>query len=140
MISLVQSIGIAIGLEGMQNGMFVQSPGWSFRLMTVLTLTTGTIFVMWLGEQINERGIGNGISVIIFAGIIANIPQAAINTIRLYSAGQVGTFLLIIVGIMILLVTTAVVYIESAKGRYLFNMPRELSGERCMEARALIYH
>ena len=130
LISFVQSFGIAVGLEGMQNGMFVQSPGWSFRLMTVLTLTTGTIFVMWLGEQINERGIGNGISVIIFAGIIANIPQAAINTIRLYRAGQVGTFLLIIVGIMILMVTAAVVYIESAKRKIPVQYAKRVVGRK----------
>ena len=130
LISLIQSFGIAVGLEGMQNGMFVQSPGWSFRLMTVLTLTTGTIFVMWLGEQINERGIGNGISIIIFAGIIANIPQAAINTFRLYSAGQIGAFLLIIVGIMILVVVAVVVYIESAKRKIPVQYAKRVVGRK----------
>src|SRR3970040_672038 len=114
----------------MQNGMFIQSPGWSFRLMTVLTLTTGTIFVMWLGEQINERGIGNGISIIIFAGIIANIPQAAINTFRLYSAGQLGAFLLIIVGIMIIAVTVAIVYIESAKRKIPVQYAKRVVGRK----------
>ena len=115
LIGLVQSFGIAMGLEGMQNGMFVQSPGWAFRIMTALTLTTGTIFVMWLGEQITERGIGNGISVIIFAGIVAGVPGAIVNTFRLFNAGQIGTLIVIVVIIMIFIVTAAVVYIESAR-------------------------
>src|SRR4030043_2138061 len=69
-ISAIQSFGIAAGLESMQNGAFIQHPGWSFRLLTMLTLTSGTAFIMWLGGQITERGIGNGISLLIFAGIV----------------------------------------------------------------------
>jgi len=129
-IALVQSFGIAVGLEGMQNGMFVQSPGWSFRLMTALTLTAGTIFVMWLGEQITERGIGNGISIIIFAGIIAGIPRAVVNTIRLYKAGQIGTFLLIIISIMVILVVAAVVYIESARRKIPVQYAKRVVGRK----------
>ncbi len=82
-IGLIQAFGIAIGLEGMNRGAFVQAPGWSFRLMTMLTLTAGTAFLMWLGEQITERGIGNGISLIIFAGIVARLPNAVVETYRL---------------------------------------------------------
>src|SRR3989338_9120777 len=82
-IGLVQSFGIAIGLEGMNGGVFVQRPGWGFRLMTMITITAGTAFLMWVGEQITERGIGNGISLIIFAGIIARMPNAVINTYQL---------------------------------------------------------
>lgn len=129
-IALIQSFGIAVGLEGMQNGMFVQSPGWSFRLMTALTLTAGTIFVMWLGEQITERGIGNGISVIIFAGIIAGIPRAIINTGRLYTAGQIGTPLLIVIAIMIVLVIAAVVYIESARRKIPVQYAKRVVGRK----------
>lgn len=129
-IALVQSFGIAVGLEGMQNGMFVQSPGWSFRLMTALTLTAGTIFVMWLGEQITERGIGNGISIIIFAGIIAGIPSAIINTARLYNAGQIGTLLLIVIVIMIVLVIAAVVYIESARRKIPVQYAKRVVGRK----------
>lgn len=129
-IALVQSFGIAMGLEGMQNGMFVRAPGWAFRLMTALTLTAGTIFVMWLGEQITERGIGNGISIIIFAGIIAGIPSAVVNTIRLYKAGQIGAFLLIIVAAMIVLVIAAVVYIESARRKIPVQYAKRIVGRK----------
>jgi preprotein translocase subunit SecY len=75
-ISAIQSFGIAAGLEGMAGGAFVKNPGWSFRILTMITLTSGTAFIMWLGEQITERGIGNGISLIIFAGIVARFPNA----------------------------------------------------------------
>jgi preprotein translocase subunit SecY len=78
LLSLIQSSGIALWLEKQQQGAvrLVPHPGWGFRLMTVLTLTTGTMFIMWLGEQITERGIGNGISLIIFAGIVVRLPSA----------------------------------------------------------------
>ena len=84
-IAAIQGIGIAVGLESMTAGAGHQTvvlhPGWAFRLMTVLTLTSGTAFIMWLGEMITERGIGNGISLIIFAGIVARMPSALINTV-----------------------------------------------------------
>jgi preprotein translocase subunit SecY len=83
-IALIQGFGIAIGLEGMNQGAFVLAPGWPFRLMTVITLTAGTAFLMWLGEQITERGVGNGISLIIFAGIVARLPSAVAQTFDLY--------------------------------------------------------
>ena len=130
LISLIQSFGIAFGLEGMQGGMFVQSPGWAFRVMTALTLTTGTIFIMWLGEQITERGIGNGISIIIFSGIISGIPRAIVNTIQLFNAGQVGTFLLIVVVMMIVLVIAAVVYIESARRKIPVQYAKRVVGRK----------
>jgi len=130
LISIIQSFGIAIGLEGMQNGMFVQTPGWSFRAMTALTLTTGTIFIMWLGEQITERGIGNGISVIIFAGIISGIPQAIVNTIQIFNTGQVGSFMLIVVGVMIVLVVAAVVYMESARRKIPVQYAKRVVGRK----------
>lgn len=130
LISVIQSFGIAIGLEGMQNGMFVQSPGWSFRVMTILTLTTGTVFIMWLGEQITERGIGNGISVIIFAGIISGIPQAIVNTIQIFNTGQIGAFLLIVVGAMIVLVVAAVVYMESARRKIPVQYAKRMVGRK----------
>ncbi len=81
-IAAIQSFGIAAGLEGMAGGTFVQNPGWSFRILTMITLTSGTAFIMWLGEQITERGIGNGISLIIFAGIVARFPNAVISTVQ----------------------------------------------------------
>src|SRR5256712_9916961 len=98
-IALIQGFGIAVGLEGMNRGAFVQAPGWSFRLMTMLTLTAGTAFLMWLGEQITERGIGNGISLIIFAGIVARLPAAVVETYRLVDVGQfTGVLLGILIG------------------------------------------
>src|SRR4030065_2815838 len=86
-ISIIQSTGIAIGLEGMSEGIFVQSPGWSFRIMTIITLTAGTAFIMWLGEQDTERGIGNGISLIIFSGNLARMPLGINNSLRLLASG-----------------------------------------------------
>ena len=119
-----------MGLEGMQNGMFVSSPGWSFRIMTALTLTAGTIFVMWLGEQITERGIGNGISIIIFAGIVVGIPQAFVNTFQLFKAGQIGALLLIVVLAMVVLITAVVVYIESAKRKIPVQYAKRMVGRK----------
>jgi preprotein translocase subunit SecY len=92
LISAIQSFGIAAGIEGMGQGAFVQNPGWSFRIMTMITLTSGTAFIMWLGEQITERGIGNGISLIIFAGIVARFPSAIIDTGRLVRIGELPLF------------------------------------------------
>lgn len=129
-ISLIQAFGISMGLEGMQNGMFVSSPGWAFRIMTALTLTTGTIFVMWLGEQITERGIGNGISIIIFAGIVVGIPQAFVNTFQLFKAGQIGALLLIVVIAMVILITAIVVYIESAKRKIPVQYAKRMVGRK----------
>jgi len=103
-ISAIQSFGIAAGLEGMAGGAFVQNPGWSFRLLTMLTLTSGTAFIMWLGEQITERGIGNGISLIIFAGIVARFPNAAISTVRLVQAGELSIFFIIFLVVMMIAV------------------------------------
>ena len=94
-ISMIQSFGIAVGLESMADGAFIANPGWSFRLLTMLTLTSGTAFIMWLGEQITERGIGNGISLIIFAGIVARFPAAIISTVNLMRAGELSIFFVI---------------------------------------------
>jgi len=104
-LSAVQAMGIGIGLESMRSpagDMVVPSPGWSFRLLTVITLTAGTAFIMWLGEQITERGIGNGISLIIFVGIVVRMPEAIINSGRLISTGEMN--LLIFLGIVVVMV------------------------------------
>src|SRR3954471_11317339 len=93
-LSIVQSLGIAIYLEHQTNiagGLpLVYHTGWAFRLMTVLTLSTGTTFIMWLGEQITERGIGNGMSLIIYAGIVVNFPRALLSTVEQMRTGQIG--------------------------------------------------
>ena len=94
-LSIIQGFGIAVGLENMAGptGLsIVITTGWGFRLMTVITLTAGTSFIMWLGETITEKGIGNGISLIIFAGIVCGGPTAVVNTFRLLSMGEMGIF------------------------------------------------
>ncbi len=107
-LSMVQGFGIAVGLEQMSSpggAMIVPSGGWGFRLLTVITLTAGTAFLMWLGEQITERGIGNGISLIIFSGIVARFPVAVANTFRLMGTGEVTAFFMVlIVALMIVVI------------------------------------
>src|SRR3954463_4870521 len=98
MLAAVQAYAIAIGLE--QWGTVVIAPGLAFRLTTVITLTGGTIFLMWLGEQITARGVGNGISLIIFSGIVANLPIGLVNTLRLGRAGTLSTFFIIFLLVM----------------------------------------
>jgi preprotein translocase subunit SecY len=129
-ISMIQGIGIGFGLEGMQNGAFVQFPGWPFRLMTMITLTAGTAFIMWLGEQITERGIGNGISLIIFAGIVAQLPAAIVNTYQLYETGQLSLFFLIVLGVMMLAVVAAIVFLESGRRRVPVQYAKRVVGRK----------
>ncbi|KAF0177719.1 MAG: preprotein translocase subunit SecY [Nitrospirae bacterium] len=111
-IAAIQSFGIAVGLEGMSGGQFIQNPGWAFRIMTVITLTSGTAFLMWLGEQITERGIGNGISLIIFAGIVASFPRAIISTFELVRAGELNIFILILLIALMIAIIAGIVFIE----------------------------
>ena len=129
-IGLVQAFGIAVGLERMNEGAFVQHPGWPFRLMTMLTITAGTAFLMWLGEQITERGIGNGISLIIFAGIVANLPKAAINTYNLWDTGQLNTFFLMALALMMIGVTAAIVFLETGRRKIPVQYAKRVVGRR----------
>ena len=129
-IALVQSFGISIGLEGMNEGIFVQTPGWAFRLTAIITLTAGTTFLMWLGEQITERGVGNGISLIIFAGIIAGMPSAIFNTYELYSSGQLGPVLLVVLAVVMLAVVTGIVFLESSRRKVLVQYAKRMVGKR----------
>jgi len=131
-IALVQSFGISIGLEGMNEGVFVQEPGWGFRLTAIITLTAGTTFLMWLGEQITERGVGNGISLIIFAGIIAGMPSAIFNTYGLYSSGQLGPVLLVVLAVVMLCVVAAIVYLESSRRKVLVQYAKRMVGKRML--------
>ncbi len=96
-----QSFWMAVGIEKMGDGAFVESTGWSFRILTMITLTAGTTFIMWLGEQITERGIGNGISLIIFAGIVAGFPRAVSNTFQLARSGEIPYFLVAVILVII---------------------------------------
>jgi preprotein translocase subunit SecY len=129
-IGLVQAFGIAVGLEKMNEGVFVQHPGWSFRLMTMLTITAGTAFLMWLGEQITERGIGNGISLIIFAGIVANLPMAMVNTYSLWETGQLNTFFLLALVAMMIGVTAAIVFLETGRRKIPVQYAKRVVGRR----------
>lgn len=130
LISAVQSFGIAVGLESMQQGAFIQHPGWSFRLMTMITLTAGTAFIMWLGEQITERGIGNGISLIIFAGIVARLPNAILSTVRLMRAGELSLLFIIVLIVMMVAVVGAIIYIEKGERRIPVQYAKRVVGRK----------
>ena len=129
-IALIQGFGISLGLEGMQQGAFVLDPGWPFRLMTVITLTAGTAFLMWLGEQITERGVGNGISLIIFAGIVARLPSAVVQTFDLYQVGQISLPLLILLSVVMLGVVGAIVFLESGRRKIAVQYAKRVVGRK----------
>ncbi len=130
----VQAFAIGFWLESQTNiagGLpLVYEPGWGFRLLVVLTLTTGTCFIMWLGEQITERGIGNGMSLIIFAGIVVNLPAAVLNTLDQLRTGQMGLFRLLILSIAMILVIGAVVFIERGQRRVTVQYAKRVVGRR----------
>ena len=130
----VQALAIAVWLESQTNmagGLpLVDNPGWGFRAMVLLTLTTGTCFIMWLGEQITERGIGNGMSLIIFAGIVVNLPAAVLNTIDQLRTGQIGVIRLLILLIAMVLVIGAVVFIERGQRRVTVQYAKRVVGRR----------
>lgn len=129
-ISAIQSFGIAVGLEGMAQGAFIQNPGWSFRLLTMITLTSGTAFIMWLGEQITERGIGNGISLIIFAGIVARFPNAIISTFRMVQASELSLFVVIFLVAMMIAVVGAIVFIERGQRKIPVQYAKRVVGRK----------
>ncbi len=129
-IALVQGFGIGIGLEGMNQGQFVMEPGWPFRFMTVITLTAGTAFLMWLGEQITERGVGNGISLIIFAGIVAQLPSAVVQTFEMYRVGELSLLFLILLGVVMMSVVTAIVFLESGRRKVPVQYAKRVVGRR----------
>ena len=110
-LAAIQAYGIAVGLES--SGTIVTDPGWFFRLTTVITLVGGTIFLMWLGEQITARGVGNGISLIIFAGIVAELPRALAQTLELGRQGAIGTGLILGIIILAIVVITFIVLVRA---------------------------
>ncbi len=126
-LSIIQGFAISVGLEKMGA---VINPGWKFRLMTVITLTAGTAFIMWLGERITERGIGNGISLIIFAGIVVRMPSAIGNTFRLISTGEMGIFLAIILLIMMIMVVGIIIFFEQAQRRIPVQYAKRVVGRK----------
>ncbi len=133
-LSTVQSIGIALWLEGLnstsQFGDVVRDPGWAFRIITIISMTTGTAFIMWMGEQITERGLGNGISLIIFAGIVADLPDAAAQTIQQIGIGQIQPISLLIVSGIALGVVATIVFFERGQRRIPINYAKRMVGRK----------
>ena len=133
LLSIIQGFGISVGLEQMTSpggAPVVLHPGWEFRLMTVITLTAGTAFIMWLGEQITERGIGNGISLIIFAGIVARLPTAIANTFKLLSTGEMGIFLIIIMTVFMIAVVGCIIFVEQGQRRIPVQYAKRVVGRK----------
>jgi preprotein translocase subunit SecY len=125
-LALFQSMGIAIALES-QRGLVIE-PGMAFRLVTMLTLTTGTLFLMWLGEQITERGIGNGISLIMFAGITAGLPSAVGGTLELVRTGAFSILVALVIFALVVAVTAFVCFVERGQRRILVNYAKRQVG------------
>jgi preprotein translocase subunit SecY len=132
-LSLIQSLFISVGLEGMSGPggeAIVIFPGWQFKIMTIITLTSGTAFIMWLGEQMTERGIGNGISLIIFAGIVARMPAAIGNTIQMVSAGEMNAIFLLFLLVMMVLVVGVIIFFETAQRRIPIQYAKRVVGRK----------
>ena len=132
LLSVLQGYGIAVGLEGMSGsvGSAVIDPGFVFRFTTVVTLTGGTVFLMWLGEQITARGVGNGISLIIFSGIVAQLPSAMASTLELGRTGALSTFFILFIIVMVVVVVTFIVFMERAQRRIVVQYPKRQVGQR----------
>lgn len=133
LITLIQGFGIAVGLESMASpsgAPVVIVPGWGFRLMTIITLTAGTIFLMWIGEQMTEKGIGNGISMIIYAGIVAGLPRAVISTFSLVKAGELSLFVLVLIVALMLAVLAAIVFMERGQRRIPIQYAKRMVGRK----------
>jgi len=132
-LSIVQGMGIAFGLENMKSpigDLVVPHPGWTFRIMAVLTLTAGTAFLMWLGERISENGIGNGISLIIFAGIVARFPTAIFNTMQLIRTGEMSIFMMLILGVVMIAVVGAIILMERGHRKIPVQYAKRVVGRR----------
>src|SRR5437764_1785554 len=133
-LSIIQGLGIAIFLERqtqIAGGLpLVYNPGIAFRMMTVLTLTTGTCLVMWLGEQITERGIGNGMSLIIYSGIVVGLPRAVLQTLEQMRTGQVGLIQILFLMILMALVVAAIVFVERGHRRVTVQYAKRVVGRR----------
>ena len=133
-LAAFQAYGIAVGLESA--GQAVADPGLFFRISTVITLTGGTVFLMWLGEQVTSRGIGNGISLIILAGIVAELPSAIANMLELGRQGALSTGLILVVIVMAVAVIAFIVFMERAQRRLLIQYPKRQVGNRMFEGQS----
>jgi len=132
-LSLIQSMFISVGLEGMTGpagGAIVIVPGWQFKIMTMITLTAGTSFIMWLGEQMTERGLGNGISLIIFAGIVARMPAAIVNTFQMVSAGEMNFLFLVFLLVVMVGVIGVIIFFETAQRRIPIQYAKRVVGRK----------
>jgi preprotein translocase subunit SecY len=132
-LALIQSMFISVGLEQIQTpggGGVVFEPGWSFRLMSMVTLTAGTAFIMWLGEQVTERGIGNGISLVIFAGIVSSLPSAATSTFQFMNEGELSLFTVIGLLLFMILTVGAIIYMERGQRRIPVQYAKRVVGRR----------
>jgi preprotein translocase subunit SecY len=134
LLAALQGYGIAVGLEGAGN--IVTDPGWFFRITTVITLVGGTIFLMWLGEQITARGVGNGISLIIYAGIVAELPSALIGTLELGRQGALSVGLIIALFVFGAIVIGFIVFMERAQRRLLVQYPKRQVGNKMFQGDA----
>src|SRR5512145_2451410 len=132
-LSIIQGIMISVGLEGTQGPgghNLVLHPGWNFRIMTVITLTSGTAFIMWLGEQITERGIGNGISLIIFAGIVAGMPSAVSTTFQFVREGEMGALVALLLLVLAVVLVGAIIFVERGQRRIPVQYAKRVVGRK----------
>nr|WP_234397786.1 preprotein translocase subunit SecY [Sneathiella glossodoripedis] len=133
LLAALQGYGIAVGLEGMSlstGQSAVAEPGWFFRATTVMTLVGGTVFLMWLGEQITARGVGNGISLIIFSGIVAALPSALVGTLELGRTGAIATSIILLLLVLSVAVIAFIVFMERAQRRILVQYPKRQRGNK----------
>ena len=134
LLAAFQSYGIAVGLEG--SGNVVSDPGLMFRISTMITLSGGTIFLMWLGEQVTARGIGNGTSLIIMSGIVAELPSAIAQTLELGRQGALSGMLILAIVVVAVAVITFIVFMERAQRRLLIQYPKRQVGNRMFEGQS----
>jgi len=133
LITCIQGLGVAVGLESMSSptgASLVLFSGWGFRLVTMVTLTAGTVFLMWLGEQMTEKGLGNGISMIIFAGIVAGLPSAVMNTVRLMTAGELSLIVLLLIGALMAATLAFIVFVERGQRRIPIHYAKRMLGRK----------
>lgn len=131
LLGLFQGLMIAYGLEGQG---LVHAPGWTFRISTMITLTAGTAFIMWLGEQITEKGIGNGISIIIFAGIVARMPEVLFETMTLAQTGEIAPLTVLFLIVFTIATTAAIVFVERSHRKIPIQYPRRMVGKHMAQA------
>ncbi|RMF97642.1 MAG: preprotein translocase subunit SecY [Candidatus Schekmanbacteria bacterium] len=133
-LSMIQGLGISYGLEQMKSPVsgapLIIEPGWSFRLLSMLTLTAGTAFIMWLGEQITEKGIGNGISLIIFAGIVVRMPSAITNSIQAVNRGDLNAIFMTIVLVFVVVITGVIIFVEKGQRRIPVQYAKRVVGRK----------